>query len=122
MQKTCSAKEKSKKTPNSQRQKGYDEKNIKIAKENTEGNKSSNQRKCTKSDWRNLKQLKNFNKYKKKSKRNESFCCYQAKCKIVLQICQKQRNDHSWNWTSPGWRGEPGTKQQKNERTTEWTM
>ena len=45
--------EKSKKTQNSQRQKGFDEKKIKIAKEKTEVNKSSNQRKCTKSDQRN---------------------------------------------------------------------
>ena len=50
---TCSAKEKSKETPNTQRQKGYDEKNIKITKENTVINKSSNQRKCTKSDQKN---------------------------------------------------------------------
>ena len=71
------AKEKSKKTPNTQRQKGFDEKKIKIAKENTEVNKSSNQRKLTKSYQRNSKQLKNFNKYRKKSKRNESYCCYQ---------------------------------------------
>ena len=40
-------------------------------------NKSSNQWKCTKSDQRNWKQHKNFNKYRKKSKRNESYCCYQ---------------------------------------------
>ena len=53
LQKTCSAKEKSKKTPNTQRQKGFDEKKIKIAKENADVNKSSNQRKCTKSDQRN---------------------------------------------------------------------
>ena len=52
-------------------------KNIKITKENTEVSKSSKQRKCTKSDQRNWKQLKNFNKYRKKSKRNESYCCYQ---------------------------------------------
>ena len=45
---------------------GFDEKKIKIAKENTDVNKSSNQRKCTKSDQRNWKQLKNFNKYRKK--------------------------------------------------------
>ena len=45
--KTFSAKEKSKKTPNTPRQKGFDEKNIKIAKENAEVNKSTNQRKCT---------------------------------------------------------------------------
>ena len=32
LQKICSAKEKSKKTPNTQRQKGFDEKKIKIAK------------------------------------------------------------------------------------------
>ena len=47
---TCSAKEKLKKTPNTPRQKCFDEKKIKIAKENTDVNKSSNQRKCTKSD------------------------------------------------------------------------
>ena len=52
-EKTCSAKEKSKKTPNTPRQKGFDEKKIKIAKENTEVNKSPNQIKCTKSDQRN---------------------------------------------------------------------
>ena len=56
--KTCSAKEKSKKTKNTPRQKGFDEKKIKIAKENTEVNKSSNQRKCTKSDQRNCKNFK----------------------------------------------------------------
>ena len=48
LQKIYSAKEKSKKTPNTQRQKGFDEKNNKTAQENTEVNKSSNQRKCTK--------------------------------------------------------------------------
>ena len=53
LQKTCSAKEKSKKTPNTPRQKGFDEKKIKISKENTDVNKSSNQRKCTKPDQRN---------------------------------------------------------------------
>ena len=51
--KTCSAKEKSKKSPNTQRQKGNDEQKIKNAKQNTAVNKSSNQRKCTKSDQRN---------------------------------------------------------------------
>ena len=40
-------KKKSKKTPFTQRQKGFEEKKIKIAKENTEVNKYSNQRKCT---------------------------------------------------------------------------
>ena len=49
--------EKSNKTPNAQRRKGQDEKKIKIAKENTEVNKSSNQRKCTKINWRNWKNL-----------------------------------------------------------------
>ena len=34
--KTCSAKENSKKTPNILLQKGFDEKNIKVAKENTD--------------------------------------------------------------------------------------
>ena len=51
--KTFSAKGKSKKTPNTPRQNGFDEKKIKIAKESTDVNKSSNQRKCTKSDQRN---------------------------------------------------------------------
>ena len=40
-----------KKTPNTQRQKGFDEK--KSATENTQVNKSSNQRKCIKSHQRN---------------------------------------------------------------------
>ena len=53
LQKTCSAKQKSKKTPNTQRQKRFDEKKINIAKDNTQVNKSSNQIKCTKSDQRN---------------------------------------------------------------------
>ena len=44
LQKTCSAKEKCKKTPNTPRQKGFYEKKIKIAKENTDVNKSSNQK------------------------------------------------------------------------------
>ena len=44
LQKTCSAKEKSKKTPNTPIQKGFDEKKIKIAKENIDVNKSSNQK------------------------------------------------------------------------------
>ena len=122
LQKTCSAKVKSKKTPNAPRQKGFDEKNIKIAKENTDVNKPSNQRKWTKSYQRNLKQLKNFNKYRKKSNWKESYCCYQEKTQILLQIRKKQIKDQSWNWTSPGWREELGTKQQKNERTTEWTI
>ena len=43
-------------------------------------------RKCTKSDKINLKQLKNFDKYRKKSKRNESYCWYQIKPQILLQI------------------------------------
>ena len=120
--KTGSAKEKFKKTPNIERQKGIDGKNIKIAKENAEVNKSSNQRKCTKLDQRNWKQIKNCNKYRNKSKRNESYCCYEDKPKILLQIRKKQLNDQSWNWIFPGWRGEPGTNQQKNERTTEWTI
>ena len=50
--KTCSVKENCKKTPNTPRQKGFDEKKIKIAKENTDANKLSKQRKCTKSDQR----------------------------------------------------------------------
>ena len=58
LQKTCSAKEKSKKTQNTKRHEGFDGKNIKISKENTEVNKSSNQRKCTKSDQRNWNKLK----------------------------------------------------------------
>ena len=58
--KTCSAKEKFKKTPNTQTQKVYDEKNIKITKENTEVNRSSNPRKCTKSKNKNFKELKKF--------------------------------------------------------------
>ena len=40
LQKTCSAKEKSKITPNTPRQKGFDVKKIKIVKENTDVNKS----------------------------------------------------------------------------------
>ena len=47
------AKEKCKKTPNTPGKKGLDEKKIKIAKENTDANKSSNQRKCTKPDQTN---------------------------------------------------------------------
>ena len=50
--KTCSAKEKSKKTPNTPRLKGFYEKKINIAKENTDV-KASNQGKCFKSDQRN---------------------------------------------------------------------
>ena len=38
-----------------------------------------------------------------------SYCCDQ----------ERQLNDQSWNRTSPGLRGDPGTKQQKNELTTE---
>ena len=41
---------------------------------------------------------------------------------ILLQIRKKQLKDQSLNWTCPGWRGELGTKQQKNEQTTEWTI
>ena len=108
-QKTCSAKEKSKKKTNTPRQKGFDEKKIKIAKENTQIKEIENN-------------LKNFNKYGKKSKTNECYCCYQEKSKILLQIRKKQLNDQSSNWTSPGWLRELGTKQQKNERTTEWTI
>ena len=52
--KTYSAKEKSKKTPNTPRQKGFDEKNIEITKENTDVNKSLNRRKCTKSDGKEI--------------------------------------------------------------------
>ena len=53
IEKNMFAKEKSKKTKNTHRQKGFDEKKIKIAKENTDVNKSSNQRKLTKSYQRN---------------------------------------------------------------------
>ena len=102
MQKTCYAEEKSKKTPNTPRQKGFDEKKIKIAKENTDINKLSNQRKCTKPYQRNWKKLKNLNKYRNKYKRNESYCCYQKSPQILLQIRKKQLKDQSWNWTSPG--------------------
>ena len=48
----------SKKTPNTQRQKGNDEKKIKIAKENSEGNKSSNQKKMYKIRLKKLKTTK----------------------------------------------------------------
>ena len=64
-------------------------KRSKLQKENMEVNKSSNQRKCTKSDQRNLKQIKNFHKYRKESKRNESYCGYQEKPQIHLQIRKK---------------------------------
>ena len=103
---------KSKNTPNTQRQKGFDEKKIQITKENTEVTKSSNQRKSTKSDQRNWKIL-NFNKYRKKSKRNEYYCHYQENPKILLEICKKQLNDQSWNWTSLRWRGELEPNNQK---------
>ena len=99
------------------RRAGYVEKIIKIAKENTESNKSSNQRKCTKSEWINWKQLNIFNRYSKKSKRNKSCCWYQAKPQILLQICKKQLNDKSYNWTSPGRR--EGTWNQSNKKMSE---
>ena len=57
-----------------------------------------------------------------KSKRKESYCCNQENPQILLQIRKKQLNDLRKNWTSPGWRGELGTKQQKNKPTTEWTI
>ena len=44
---------------------------------------------------------------------NKFYKIMDRKNKILLQIRKKQLNDHSWNWTSPGWRGELGTKQQK---------
>ena len=54
---TCFAIEKSKKTPNTPRQEGFYEKKNKL-QQNTEVNKSSNRRKCTKSDQRNWNNLK----------------------------------------------------------------
>ena len=78
-------------------------------------NKLSNQRKCTKSHQRNWKQIKKFNKYRKKSKRNESYCCYQEKPKILQQICKKttQRTEleldisrmtrETWNQATKKW-------------------
>ena len=92
LQKTHSAKEKSKKTPNTQRQKGFDEKQIYITKENTEINKSLNQRKCTKLDQRNLKQVKKFNKYRNNYKRNHSYCRYEETPEILLQVRKTQLN------------------------------
>ena len=92
LQKTCSAKEKYKKTPNTPSQKGFDEKKIKIAKENTDVIKSSNQKKCTKSDQRNLKQLKNFNTYKKKSKRNKSIVLSKITPNTTTNSKKKQRS------------------------------
>ena len=32
---------------------------------------------------------KSLNKYRKKGKRNKSYCCYRAEPKIILQICKK---------------------------------
>ena len=57
----------------------------KIEKESAEVNKSSNQRKCPKPDQRNWKQLKNFNKYRKKSKRNDSYI-------YILLLSRKPQN------------------------------
>ena len=84
---------------------------LKLQKKTQRSNKSSNERKCTKSDQINWKQLKNLRKYRNKSKRNESYWCHQKNNKILVQICKKQLNGQSWNWTSPGWRGEPGDVQ-----------
>ena len=114
LQKTCSAKEKSKKTPNTQRQKGFDEKKIKITKENTEVNKSSNQRKCTKSDQRNWKQKKSINTQRNLTE-TRAIAAINKKTKFFYKFVKKQLNDQSWNWTSPGWRG--GTW---NQTTKKW--
>ena len=39
-----------------------------------------------------LKNIKNLNKYRNKSKRNESYCCYQEKAKILQQIGKKNNS------------------------------
>ena len=71
----------------------------------------------TKSDQRNWKQLKNFNKYRNKSKINESYYCYQENPKIIWQISKKKKNnDQSWTWTSPRWR-----ETSPRLFTTEWS-
>ena len=62
---------------------------------------------------------KNFNKYRKKSKRNESYCCYQEKPEMLLKIRKEQLNDQSWNWTCPWMKRGTWNQATKNERTTE---
>ena len=63
-----------------------------------------------------IKEIENNLKISINTERNlretRVYCCYQEKPKILLQISKKQLNDQSWNWTSPGWRGnlEPSNK------------
>ena len=66
----------------------------------------------TKSTQINWKQLKKFNECRKKSKRNESYCCYQEKPKIFLQICKNNSTVRAGIGPLRGWRGdlEPSNK------------
>ena len=123
LQKTCSAKEKSKKTPNTQRQKGFDEKKIKIIKEKTQ--RPTNHQ--TKENVQNqIKEIENKFKISINTVGNlretRAIAAIKKTPKYFNKFVKKQLNDQSWNWTSPRWRGEPGTKQPKNERTTEWII
>ena len=71
---------------------GYDEKKIKIAKENTENNQSSNQRKCTESDWRNWKQLKNFNKYGRNVRETRAIAAIKQNSKYFYKFVKNKNS------------------------------
>ena len=43
-----------------------------------------------------------MNREQNRREKKDIDCCYQEKNQILLQICKKQLNDQSWNWTSPG--------------------
>ena len=100
--KTCSAKEKSNKTPNTHRQKGFNEKKLKLQKKI----QTSTNRQTKENVLNQIKEIENKLKITINTeinlRENESYCCYQEKPKILLQIHKKQLNDQNWNWTSPG--------------------
>ena len=66
------------------RQKGFDEKRSKLQKKIQRSTNHQTKENVINHIKEIEQQIKNLNKYGKKSKRNESYCCYQEKPKILL--------------------------------------
>ena len=81
---------------------GYDEKNIKITKENTEDSKSPNQRKCTKSDERILNNLTISINTEINLRETRAIAAIKKNQKYFYKFVKNNSTIKSWNWTSPG--------------------
>ena len=119
LQKNMFCQRKVKKTPNTPTKKDFDEKKIKIAEENTEVNKSSNIRKCTKSDQKNWKQLKKFNKNRVNLEETRAIAVIKKKPKYFNKFVKNNSKIRAGIGPLQDEEVELGTKQQKNKRTTE---